>query len=94
MMLWYMFIHFLCICLSAFFNEAGPVAGVPSISLFLVSSFDLSSFGAYTPWTLSFVARDLMQSLPVTSIAPVLATLVILTVLAVLAVWRFGKEEF
>jgi len=94
MMLWYMFIHFLCICLGAFFNEAGPVAGVPSISLFFVSAFDTSGIGAYTPWTLSFVTRNLMQGLPVTSITPVLATLVILTVLVVLAVWRFGKEEF
>lgn len=94
MMLWYMFVHFLCITLGAFFNQAGPVAGVPSISLFFVNAFDLSGIGEYTPWTLSFVTRDLMQSLPVTSVTPVLATLAILTVLAVLAVWRFAKEEF
>lgn len=94
MMLWYMFIHILCITLGAFFNEAGPVAGVPSISLFFVNAFDLSSIGAYTPWTLSFVTRDLMQGLSVTSITPVISTLVILTLLVILAVWRFSKEEF
>ncbi|MFW9907881.1 MAG: ABC transporter permease [Candidatus Thorarchaeota archaeon] len=94
MMLWYTFIHFLCICLGTFFNGAGPVAGPASVSLFFVNAFDLSGIGAYTPWTLSFVARDLMQGNPITSITPVIATLIILVALLVLALWRFSREEF
>lgn len=94
MMLWYMFIHTLCICLGTFFTEVGPVAGVPSISLFFVNAFDLTGVGPFTPWTLSFVTRDLMQGLPISSITPVISTLVILTVLVIAAVWRFAREEF
>jgi len=94
MMLWYMFIHFLCICLGTIFSAVGPVAGPASVSLFFVNSIDINGIGAFTPWTLSFVARDLMQGSSITSIAPVISTLVILTVLLIIAIWRFGKEEF
>ena len=94
MMLWYTFIHFLCICLGTVFSTVGPVAGPASVSLFFVNAFDMTGIGAFTPWTLSFVARDLMQGLPITSITPVISTLVILIILLVIAIWRFGKEEF
>jgi ABC-2 type transport system permease protein len=94
MILWYMFIHFLCICLGTFFNHPGPVAGPAAISLFLVNAFDISGIGAYTPWTLSFVSSDLMQGLPMTPLTPVISTIVILILLFGIAVWRFGKEEF
>ncbi len=93
-LLWYTFVHFLCICLGTVFNTVGPVAGPASVSLFFVNAFDLSGIGAYTPWTLSFVARDLMLGLPVTSVSPVITTLIILIVLLIIAIWRFGKEEF
>ncbi|MDH4214774.1 MAG: ABC transporter permease subunit [Candidatus Thorarchaeota archaeon] len=94
MILWYTFVHFLCVCLGTVFNSVGPVAGPASVSLFFVNAFDLSGIGAYTPWTLSFVARDLMQGLPITSISPVISTLIVLIVLLLIAIWRFGKEEF
>jgi ABC-2 type transport system permease protein len=94
MILWYMFIHFLCICLGTFFNHPGPVAGPAAMSLFLVNAFDISGIGAYTPWTLSFVASDLMQGLSDTPLTPVISTVVILILLFGIAVWRFNKEEF
>jgi ABC-2 type transport system permease protein len=94
MILWYLFIHFLCICLGTFFTHPAPVAGPAAISLFFVNFFNISGIGAYTPWTLSFVASDLMQGLANTPLTPVISTIVILIVLFGIAVWRFGKEEF
>ena len=93
MILWYMFIHFLCICLGTFFNHPGPVAGPAAISLFLVNAFDISSIGAYTPWTLSFVSCDLMQGISA-PLTPVISTIIILILLFGISVWRFRKEEF
>jgi ABC-2 type transport system permease protein len=94
MILWYMFIHFLCICLGTFFTHPGPVAGPAAISIFLVNAFGISSIGAYTPWTLAFVSSDLMQGLPMIPLTPVISTIVILIVLFGIAVWRFSTEEF
>jgi ABC-2 type transport system permease protein len=94
LLVWYMFVHFLCICLGTFFNQPAMVSGPTAISLFLVSAVNISGIGAYTPWTLYFVSGELMQGLPVTSYTPVLSTLVIIIVLLCLAVWRFGREEF
>jgi ABC-2 type transport system permease protein len=94
LLLWYTFLHFLCVCLGTIFNSAGPVAGPTAISLFFVQSFDLSGIAAFTPWTLTLVAQDLMQELPVPTLAPVISTLVILVVLLLIAIWRFDREEF
>jgi ABC-2 type transport system permease protein len=94
MILWYMFIHFLCICLGTFFTHPGPVAGPAAMSLFLVNAFDISGIGAYTPWTLSFVASDLMQGLSIIPLTPVISTIIILILLFGIAVWRFSREEF
>ena len=88
--------------LGTLFRDRGPVIGIP-LAIIFVPMFAVNIFGqvAYlTPWLIMpagnepGLAVQAMSSLPLTTIMPILATIVWIVVFVVIAIWRFKREEF
>ncbi len=92
----------LTIMLGTFFNSRGAVLGITLGFMFAgnVIPNALPDSAALFPWMLGQIALVLAlgsrapQSLPLTAIIPVIATLVWIMIFIALAIWRFDKEEF
>lgn len=89
----------LTVCLGALFRGRGPVAGI-GIAFILTGQFFNGMLPASlvmrTPWPLSEVAASyaVNASPEWNRLTPIIATAVGIMVLAGLAVWRFGRDEF
>jgi hypothetical protein len=94
LMMWLIFLSWLTMCLATFFDKEGPVMAVPFPFLFIGPNLGLHPiYGPLGPWGL------VMDSISVTTgesyaISPVIITLGILLMLAIIAVVRFQKHEF
>lgn len=93
----------LTLMLGALFSDRGPVIAIPIGVLFgaqfLMNNF--ASLALFTPWPLIFPAGadqplviQAMSGQPLTTITPVLATLVWIVVFVGVAIWRFRRDEF
>jgi hypothetical protein len=94
MMLWQMFLVFLTLCMETFFDAAGPIMAAPFAFLFVgINLGQHPVIGQYGPWGLFQVSISLTYggNYPIT---PVIASVIVLFVLVVLAIWRFRKHEF
>jgi ABC-2 type transport system permease protein len=89
----------LTLMLGTFFNSRGPIAGV-GIG-FIMTGLILNNFIPFqvlivTPWPLADIAGGLAlgSELPSVWPVPIIATGIWIVVMAVVALWRFGREEF
>jgi ABC-2 type transport system permease protein len=93
----------LTLLLGTVFSERGPVIAIP-IGVLFSAQFLLSNFQslAYlTPWPLIFptgtdqpLVLQAMMGTPLTTIVPILATIIWIGVFVGLAIWRFSRDEF
>lgn len=89
----------LTIFVGTLFSARGVVVGIP-IGVFFAGSFLIGvlpeTVAKLTPWALgSPLAMELAdETVPVSSVVPVFATLVWITLLTAGAIWRFQREEF
>lgn len=88
--------------LGTVFNDRGPVIAIPMGVLFS-ASFVAGYLGPLVnilPWRLvpggsdSGLAMQVMTGQPLTSVIPILATIVWIVVFISVAIWRFQREEF
>jgi ABC-2 type transport system permease protein len=89
----------LTLMLGTFFNGRGPIAGIGIgfiLTGLLMKSLIPMQLMILTPWPLQDVAGGLAaeQQLPSIWPIPVLATAIWIVVMTVVALWRFGREEF
>jgi ABC-2 type transport system permease protein len=89
----------LTLMLGTFFNSRGPVAGIGIA--FIMIGLMLDSFIPFqvlivTPWPLADIAGGLTlgSELPSVWPVPIIATSIWIIVMTVVALWRFGREEF
>lgn len=104
MALWVIFLLFFTICLGTFFEKEGQVMGPPFISLFLLFQLGgMQYIGELSPFGLWVVAQYYIGSGVQMSFQPspalpigttIVATLVVLALLAIISIWRFKREEF
>jgi ABC-2 type transport system permease protein len=89
----------LTIMLGTFFNSRGPIAGI-GIGLILagllLKSFVPMQIMILTPWPLPEIAGGLAlgQSMPPIWPVPIVTTALWTVVMIIVALWRFGREEF
>lgn len=89
----------LTLMLGTFFSSRGPIAGI-GIGFFmaglLLKGFMPMQILIATPWPLPDVAGGLAlgASLPSIWPVPIIATGIEIAVMTILALWRFGREEF
>ncbi len=91
----------LTLMLGTLFRERGPVIAIPLGVLFsaqLISRF-LGSLVYFLPWLIlplggSGLAVEAMTGEPLTTLTPILATIVWILIFIGVALWRFGREEF
>jgi ABC-2 type transport system permease protein len=94
----------LAVMLSALSNKRGLAIGIP---LFLILGFSL--FVEFAPWIADFMPWSLTSSVsanqpaiavslvlgqPITTLMPLIATVIGCLVFTLVAIWRFQKEEF
>lgn len=89
----------LTLMLGTFFNSRGPIAGIGIgfvMAGLLLKSFIPMQILIATPWPLPDVAAGLAlgSSLPSIWPVPVIATLIATVIMNLIALWRFGREEF
>jgi ABC-2 type transport system permease protein len=89
----------LTLMLGTFYNSRGPIAGIGIgfiLTGLLLKSLIPMQVMILTPWPLQDVAGGLAtgQELPSVWPIPVLATAFWIVVMTVVALWRFGREEF
>ncbi len=97
-----LFYLMLTIMLGTFLNSRGAVLGIALGFLFLGMFVPnaLPQLAAIFPWKLDGVALVLAlgpqapQALPPIAIVPAIAALLWIVIFIVLAIWRFGREEF
>lgn len=93
----------LTLMLGTFFNDRAPVIAIPIVILF-AAQFLLNTFPVMmviSPWGLIFpngadlpVIVQVFAGTPLTSVVPIVATIVWTVVFTVVAVWRFQRDEF
>jgi ABC-2 type transport system permease protein len=92
----------LTLMLGTLFNDRGPVIGIP-IGILFSAMFIIGYVGqaAYLmPWLIIPSGSDLglateaLMGQPLSTTAPVLATIVWIVVFVAVALWRFQREEF
>lgn len=94
LMMWLVFLSWLTMCLATFFDKEGPVMAVPFPFLFIGPNLGLHQiYGPLGPWGLVQNSLSLMTGESYT-MNPIIITLVILLILAIVAVVRFQKHEF
>jgi len=94
-----LFYLMLTLMLGTIFNSRGPITGIGVgillVGLLLNGMFPLE-IQAVTPWLLPDVGVGLalQQPLPDIWFVPVVASAIWIVVFSVVALWRFGREEF
>lgn len=92
----------LTLMLGTWFHERGPVIGIP-IGILFGGMFLMGIVGqvaSLMPWMILPVgnhqglAIEVMLGQPLTTITPVIATLMWIVIFVWVAIWRFGREEF
>jgi len=89
----------LTLMLGTFYNSRGPIAGIGIgfiMTGLLLKSFIPMQVLIVTPWPLPDIAAGLAlgSSLPPIWPVPILATAIGIALMTVMALWRFGREEF
>ena len=89
----------LTLMLGTLFNSRGPIAGIGIgfiLSGLLLKGFIPLAIMALTPWFLSQIGGALIFGDPLPSIwfVPIVATSIWIVIMTILALWRFGREEF
>jgi ABC-2 type transport system permease protein len=89
----------LTLMLGTFYNSRGPIAGIGigfALAGLLLKSFIPFQLMIATPWPLPDVAGGLAAGVELPSIwpIPILATAIWIVVMMVMALSRFGREEF
>lgn len=89
----------LTVMLGTFFNSRGPIAGIGigmTMAGLLLKNFIPMQVMITTPWPLPDIAGGLALGLELPSVwpIPVMATAILTLVMVILALWRFGREEF
>lgn len=104
--LWVIFLEFFTITLGTFFDEEGPVMAPGFIMLFIIFNLGPSAIvGEFSPFGLWLTAAAFFGGTfeadtpsPDNWIYPLgvnmIATVAIIIILALIAIWRFKKEEF
>jgi ABC-2 type transport system permease protein len=89
----------LTLMLGTFFSSRGPIAGI-GIGLImtglLLKSFIPLQVMIFTPWPLQDLSGAIALGMPLPSVwfVPILATSIWIILMTVVALWRFGREEF
>jgi len=89
----------LTLMLGTFFSSRGPIAGI-GIGLImtglLLKSFIPLQVMIFTPWPLQDLSGAIALGMPLPSVwfVPILATSFWIVLMTVMALWRFGREEF
>ena len=103
--LWVIFLLFFTICLGTFFEKEGEVMGPPFFMMLLMFQFGpMQYIGELSPFGLWILAQILMVG-PSSSFdfspsaafplgTTIIATIVIIGLLALISIWRFKREEF
>jgi hypothetical protein len=89
----------LTLMLGTFFNSRGPIAGIGIgfiMTGLLLKSLIPMPILILTPWPLADLAGPLALGMELPSVwpVPIVATAVWTVVMIVVALWRFGREEF
>ncbi len=94
LVLWQIFLSWLTMCLGTFFEKEGPVMAAPFLFLFLGPNLaQYPGLGEWGPWGLVMTSIDLVSSTSF-SMIPVLITIGVLVMLAIIAIVRFRRHEF
>jgi ABC-2 type transport system permease protein len=88
--------------LGTWFQDRGPVVGIPIAFVFapMLLSALLGNAANLTPWSLvpsggdPGLAVQAMLGMPLTTVLPIAATVVWCVVFVVAAIWRFRRDEF
>jgi ABC-2 type transport system permease protein len=89
----------LTLMLGTFFSNRGPIAGI-GIGLImtglLLKSFIPLQVMIFTPWPLQDLSGAIALGMPLPSVwfVPILSTSIWIILMTVVALWRFGREEF
>lgn len=93
----------LTLLLGTLFNDRGPVIAIP-VGVLFAAQFLMNNFptlALLTPWGLIFptgvdqpLALQAMIGMPLTTVVPIVATLVWIVIFIGVAIWRFGRDEF
>jgi len=93
----------LTLMLGTLFNDRGPVIAIP-IGVLFAAQFLMNNFTAlanFTPWPLIFpsgqdqgLVTQAIMGMPLTTVIPIVATIVWIVVFVGVAIWRFGRDEF
>lgn len=99
LMLSQLFYLILTVMLGTFFTSRGPVTGIGIgfiLSGMLFKGFLPLVVMVITPWLLPQIGNALIFGLPLPSIwfVPIAVTTIWIVIMTVLALWRFGREEF
>lgn len=89
----------LTLMLGTFYNSRGPIAGIGIgfiMTGLLLKNFIPMQVLIVTPWPLPDIAAGLAlgSSLPPIWPLPILATAIGIVLMTMMALWRFGREEF
>lgn len=89
----------LTLMLGTFYNSRGPIAGIGIgfiMTGLLLKNFIPMQVLIVTPWPLPDIAAGLAlgSSLPPIWPVPILATAIGIVLMTMMALWRFGREEF
>ena len=89
----------LTLMLGTFFNSRGPIAGIGIgfiLTGLLLKGMIPVMIQIVTPWPLGDVAGGLVLGTELPSVwpVPIIATAIWIVVMTVVALWRFGREEF
>ena len=94
LILWQMFLSFMTLCASTFFDQAGPIMAVPFAFLFVgITMGQDPTIGPFGPWGLFQVSISLVTDTTY-PIYPVIVTVIVLVILVIIAIWRFKDYEF
>jgi ABC-2 type transport system permease protein len=94
----------LTLMLSTVFNQRGPIIGIPVALLFGAQFFQSLApwLNTFMPWQLVLpqgqtgisLAMQAMLNQPLATTTPIILTAVWSVLFTIIAIWRFGREEF
>jgi ABC-2 type transport system permease protein len=102
---WVIFLEFFTICLGTFFEKEGEVMGPPFFLMFLLFQLgpmqfigELSPFGLWILAQMLIVGDNSQMTFTPSAAFPIgttiVATIVVIIILALISIWRFNREEF